>query len=50
MGKYGRGQVSKEELNRQRFLYPLEAVGARDAALAEAFLMISSQSFPQKVG
>ena len=35
--KYGRGQVSKEELNRQRFLYPLEAVGARDVALAEAF-------------
>ena len=28
---------SKEELNRQRFLYPLEAVGAGDAALAEAF-------------
>jgi FMN phosphatase YigB (HAD superfamily) len=28
--EYGRGQVSKEELNRQRFLYPLEAVGARD--------------------
>lgn len=39
--EYGRGQVSKEELNRQRFLYPLEAVGAGDAALAEAFLMIS---------
>ena len=35
--EYGRGQVSKEELNRQRFLYPLEAVGAGDAALAEAF-------------
>ena len=35
--EYGRGQVSKEELNRQRFLYPLEAVGARDVALAEAF-------------
>ena len=35
--EYGRGQVSKEELNRQRFLYPLEAVGAGDVALAEAF-------------
>ena len=35
--EYGRGQVSKEELNRQRFLYPLEAVGAGDTALAEAF-------------
>ena len=43
--EYGRGQVSKEELNRQRFLYPLEAVGARDVALAEAFLMISFRSF-----
>ena len=35
--EYGRAQVSKEELTRQRYLYPLEAVGAGDAALAEAF-------------
>ncbi len=40
--EYRRGQVSKEELNRQRFLYPLEAVGARDVALAEAFSAPSS--------
>ncbi|MDO4164613.1 MAG: YjjG family noncanonical pyrimidine nucleotidase [Bacteroides sp.] len=35
--EYGRGEVTKDELNRQRFLYPLEAVGAGDAALAKAF-------------
>lgn len=35
--EYGNGQVTKEELNRQRFLYPLEAVGAGDAALAKRF-------------
>lgn len=35
--EYGRGQVSKEELNRRRFLYPLEAVGAGDAVLAKVF-------------
>lgn len=34
---YGRGEVTKEELNRQRFLYPLEAVGAGNAALAKIF-------------
>lgn len=35
--EYADGKVTKEELNRQRFLYPLEAVGKGDAALAEAF-------------
>lgn len=35
--EYGDGKVDKEELNRQRFLYPLEAVGAGDAALSKAF-------------
>lgn len=35
--EYGSGQVTKEELNRQRFLYPLQAVGADDAALAKSF-------------
>lgn len=34
---YGQGRISKEELNRQRFLYPLEAVGAPDPCLSEAF-------------
>lgn len=35
--EYADGTVTKEELNRQRFLYPLEAVGAGDAALAKAY-------------
>ncbi|MDR0962698.1 MAG: YjjG family noncanonical pyrimidine nucleotidase [Mediterranea sp.] len=34
---YGAGDITKEELNRQRFLYPLQAVGAEDTALAETF-------------
>lgn len=34
---YASGRVTKEELNRQRFLYPLQQVGAEDAALAQAF-------------
>lgn len=29
--EYGRGEVTKEELNRQRFLYPLEVVGVENA-------------------
>lgn len=48
--EYGRGQVSKEELNRQRFLYPLEAVGGGMLLWPRLFLMISFRSFPQKVG
>ena len=35
--EYGNGRITKEELNRQRFLHPLEAVGAGDSALAEAY-------------
>lgn len=35
--EYGGGWITKEELNRLRFLYPLEAVGAADEALAKAF-------------
>ncbi|RGX74287.1 YjjG family noncanonical pyrimidine nucleotidase [Bacteroides stercorirosoris] len=35
--EYADGKVTKDELNRQRFLYPLEAVGEGDAALAKAF-------------
>lgn len=35
--EYGNGQITKEELNRQRFLYPLEAVGAGDAVLAKEY-------------
>lgn len=35
--EYGQGRVTKEELNRQRFLYPLEQVGKGDALLAQRF-------------
>ncbi len=35
--EYGKGRIEKEELNRQRFLYPLEAVGVGDAVLAQTF-------------
>ncbi|MCD8182327.1 MAG: YjjG family noncanonical pyrimidine nucleotidase [Bacteroides sp.] len=35
--EYADGKVTKEELNRQRYLYPLEAVGVSDAALAKAY-------------
>lgn len=35
--EYGQGLVTKEELNRQRFLYPLEQVGQGDADLAKCF-------------
>ena len=33
--RYADGKVTKEELNRQRYLYPLEAVGAGDSTLAK---------------
>ena len=35
--EYADGKVTKEELNRQRYLYPLVVVGAGDSALAEAY-------------
>ena len=35
--EYGQGRVTKTELNRQRFLYPLLQVGVEDAALAARF-------------
>ena len=34
---YGKGQITKEQLNHQRFLYPLQAVGADDVALSQRF-------------
>lgn len=36
--EYGAGQITKDELNRRRFLYPLEAVGAADSTLAATFM------------
>lgn len=46
--EYGNGQVTKQELNRQRYLYPLEAVGAGDAALAKAYEEDALATIPTK--
>ena len=35
--EYGEGKITKDELNRQRFFYPLMSVGVEDEALAEQF-------------
>lgn len=35
--EYADGKVTKDELNRQRFLYPLQAVGVADEQLARLF-------------
>lgn len=35
--EYGEGKITKDDLNRQRFFYPLQAVGVNDEALAEQF-------------
>lgn len=45
---YGRGQVTKAELNRQRFLYPLQQVGVEDTALAERFATDFLRVIPTK--
>ena len=36
-GDYSAGRITKDELNRQRFHYPLESVGAPDPELARRF-------------
>lgn len=46
--EYTNGQVTKQELNRQRYLYPLEAVGAGDAALAKAYEKDALATIPTK--
>lgn len=35
--QYNDGKITKDELNRKRFLYPLEAVGCPDEKLSEAY-------------
>jgi hypothetical protein len=35
--EYGEGKITKDELNSQRFFYPLQAVGVKDEAIAEQF-------------
>ncbi len=36
-GEYEQGEVTKEELNKQRFFYPLKMVGVNDEKLAKIF-------------
>lgn len=35
--EYGNGEITKDELNAQRFYYPLQAVGVDDTQLSEAY-------------
>lgn len=46
--QYGRGEISKEELNRRRFNYPLEQKGVYDKELAAQFQDISLKLIPTK--
>lgn len=46
--EYANGQVTKQELNRQRYLYPLEAVGAGDVDLAKAYGEDALATIPTK--
>ena len=46
--EYADGKVTKEELNRQRYLYPLEAVGAGDSTLAKAYERDALAMIPTK--
>lgn len=49
--EYGRGEVTKEELNRQRFLYPLKTVGVENAAsLSQQFSEDFFSVIPNKQG
>lgn len=46
--EYANGQITKQELNRQRYLYPLECVGAGDATLAKAYEEDALSAIPTK--
>lgn len=46
--EYADGKVTKKELNRQRYLYPLVVVGAGDSALAEAYEKDALATIPTK--
>lgn len=48
--EYGEGKVTKEELNHQRFYYPLQAVGLEDEALAKRFSEDFFAIIPTKSG
>ncbi|MDE6987954.1 MAG: YjjG family noncanonical pyrimidine nucleotidase, partial [Bacteroides acidifaciens] len=48
--EYGEGKVTKDELNRQRFFYPLLAVGVEDEVLADRFSKDFFAIIPTKSG
>lgn len=45
---YGSGKITREELNRQRFLYPLQQVGVDEAGLAKAYSETFFEIIPTK--
>ena len=45
---YGEGKITKEELNRRRYRYPLEAVGVNDHELADTFCREALSKIPTK--
>ena len=47
-GLYGDGKITKQELNRIRFSYPLEAVGVHDSELAARFCAEALRRIPTK--
>ena len=45
---YGEGKITKAELNRRRYLHPLETVGVNDPQLAESFCHEALGRIPTK--
>ncbi|MDD3040010.1 YjjG family noncanonical pyrimidine nucleotidase [Bacteroides sp.] len=48
--EYGEGKITKEELNYQRFLFPLQSVGLNDEAFAKQFSEDFFAIIPTKTG
>lgn len=48
--EYGGGKITKDELNEQRFFYPLQAVGVEDKVLAKHFSEDFFAIIPTKSG
>ncbi len=45
---YGEGKITKEELNKRRYSYPLECVGIHDKELADTFCKEALSRIPTK--
>lgn len=48
--EYGEGRITKEQLNRQRFFFPLQSVGVKDETLAQRFSEDFFAIIPTKSG